>query len=92
MKMMIDRDWLLKKIAAEPDDACYDAGILHPDAPLPRAIQALSGRSTDLEIMDVIEQVERGQEPYRTIFMKAVCQYAEIEEPIYASLKVGIPR
>lgn len=56
MRLAIDQQWLLEKIKAEPDDLPCEAGALHPDAPIPAAIAALSPRSTDLDIMAIMEQ------------------------------------
>lgn len=92
MKMLITREWLLKKLEGAPDEGCVSAGILHPDAPLPKAIQGLSTKSTDLDIIAVIEKVEGCGEPYRAIFRAALCEYAAIEPAVYDSLKMGIPR
>lgn len=92
MKMLITREWLLEKIKASPDEECVSAGVLHPDAPVPLAIQGLSAKSTDLDIIAVIEKVEGCEEPYRAIFRAALCEYAEIDEAVYDSLKMGVPR
>lgn len=56
MRLAIDPQWLLDKIAAEPDELSCEAGVLHPEAPIPAAIASLSPRSTDLDIMAIMEQ------------------------------------
>lgn len=56
MRLAIDPQWLLDKIAAEPDELSCEAGVLHPEAPIPAAIASLSPRSTDLGIMAIMEQ------------------------------------
>lgn len=33
MKLNISKEWLMAKIAAEPDDASCEAGVAHPEAP-----------------------------------------------------------
>lgn len=35
LKLHFTNEWLRRKIAEEPDDASCEAGVLHPDAPIP---------------------------------------------------------
>lgn len=90
MKFQIDRAWLLEKIKAEPDDACVEAGVLHPEAPLPRLINRLSPGSTDLEVMEAIAEVERQAEPYRGIFHAALREVTRIDAGVYECLRLGV--
>ena len=92
MKIHITREWLLEKIKAEPDDACCEAGVLHPEAPLPALINTLSPASTDLEVIAAITQIEAHAEPYRGIFRAAACEVAGITPTVYDSLKTGVGR
>ncbi|USN13956.1 hypothetical protein KABACHOK_01200 [Brevundimonas phage vB_BpoS-Kabachok] len=92
MKMHITREWLLEKIKAEPDDACCEAGVLHPEAPIPAMIARLTPASTDLEVIDVITHIEAHAEPYRGIFRKAACEVAGITSGVYDSLRQGAAR
>jgi hypothetical protein len=71
--MQIDRDWLLRKIKEDPDDLACEAGILHPEAPLPKAIGALSPVSTVEDLTNVVVMIHKsGYEPsYKDLFYEA---------------------
>lgn len=38
MKLLFTPEWLRRMIESEPDGASYEAGVLHPEAPLNRII------------------------------------------------------
>lgn len=60
MKMPNDPLWWSRRLAAEPDDACVEAGVMHPEAPVPAAISRLTPQSTVSDLTDVLVLIERG--------------------------------
>lgn len=89
--MHIDREALLRKIESEPDLPC-EAGALHPEAPVPALIRTLTPRSSDLEIIAVIEKVERHDPSHRDVLRMAVCDFTGIDPAIYHRLRDGAGR
>ncbi|UTC28147.1 hypothetical protein GURKE_01160 [Brevundimonas phage vB_BpoS-Gurke] len=91
MRMHIDPHWLREKIAAEPDDLSCEAGVLHPDAPIPAAISALSTKSTDLDIMAVMEKFAGDAYALhlKTAFLDGIKRLTGLNDAILEALWVG---
>ncbi|USN15256.1 hypothetical protein KIKIMORA_01100 [Brevundimonas phage vB_BpoS-Kikimora] len=91
MRMHIDPHWLREKIDAEPDDLSCEAGVLHPEAPIPAAISTLSTKSTDLDIMAVMEKIAGGAYAldHKSVFLDGIKRLTGLNDAILEALWVG---